>query len=99
MWHSAILRSNTASRSSRWLPPMISPISGASTSIAATLPRLRSPTSKGLHCTHELFRLDGCGVHLDAEWGQGVADGIGDGRRRGDRTAFAHTFDAEGIQR
>jgi hypothetical protein len=51
------------------------------------------------HCTHELFRPDGCGVHLDAERGQGVADGIGDGRRRSDRTAFAHTFDTEGIER
>jgi hypothetical protein len=37
MWHSAMRASSTSSRSSRWLPPMISPIPGASTSIAATL--------------------------------------------------------------
>jgi hypothetical protein len=41
MPRSAMLRSITSSRSSRWLPPMISPIPGASTSIAATLPALR----------------------------------------------------------
>jgi hypothetical protein len=32
-----VLLSNAASRSSRWLPPMISPIPGANTSIAATV--------------------------------------------------------------
>jgi len=32
-----LLWSNTSSRSSRWLPPMISPIPGANTSIAATV--------------------------------------------------------------
>ncbi len=32
-----MLRSNTASRSSCWLPQMISPIAGAKTSIAATV--------------------------------------------------------------
>jgi hypothetical protein len=35
MPRSAMLRSSASSRSSRWLPPMISPIPGASTSIAA----------------------------------------------------------------
>jgi len=32
-----MLRSNTSSRSSRWLPPMISPIPDADTSIAAAV--------------------------------------------------------------
>jgi hypothetical protein len=32
-----MLRSKTSSRSSRWLPPMISPIPDAYTSIAATV--------------------------------------------------------------
>jgi hypothetical protein len=33
----AMLRSETSTRSSRWLPPMISTIPGAGTSIAATV--------------------------------------------------------------
>jgi hypothetical protein len=37
MPRSAMRLSSTASRSSRWLPPMISPIPGASTSVAATV--------------------------------------------------------------
>src|SRR5216683_3235009 len=37
MPRSAIRASSMSSRSSRWLPPMISPIHGASTSIAATV--------------------------------------------------------------
>jgi hypothetical protein len=43
MPRSAMLRSKTSSRSPRWLPPMISPIPGANTSIAATV-RLSSFT-------------------------------------------------------
>jgi len=33
----AMLRSNISNRSSRWLPPMISPIPGANASIAETV--------------------------------------------------------------
>ena len=68
--------------------------------LARLLPELTPAiASNRLHCTHELFWLDGRGVHLDAERGQSIADGIGDGRRRGDRTAFADPFDAERIER
>jgi hypothetical protein len=37
MPHSAMLRSNRSIRCSRRLPPMISPIAGANTSMAATV--------------------------------------------------------------
>src|SRR5438105_740884 len=39
--------SSTSRRSSRWLPPMISPIPGASTSIAATFPERELRTDDG----------------------------------------------------
>src|SRR5215471_13774914 len=47
MPRSAMVWSNTSSRSSRWLPPMISPIPGANTSISGTARhhRLSAPTS------------------------------------------------------
>jgi hypothetical protein len=44
-----MLRSNASSRSSRWLPPMISPIPGANTSIAtAVRPSSFMPHVEGL---------------------------------------------------
>ena len=59
-----MLRSNTSSRSSRWLPPMISPIPGANTSIAATLrPSSFTPHVEGfdglrvVHHDDRLFRV------------------------------------------
>ena len=68
--------------------------------LARLLPELTPAiASTRLYCAHELFRPDGCGVYLDTERGQGVADGVGDGRRRGDRTAFADTFDAKRVER
>src|SRR5580704_8227793 len=51
------------------------------------------------HCTYELFRLDRRRIHLDAERGQGVADGVGDGDRRGNGAALADPLDAERVER
>ena len=44
--HSTMRRSSTSRRSSRWLPPMISPMPGTSRSIAATV--VPSPISSVL---------------------------------------------------
>src|SRR6516162_1308510 len=66
----------------------------ARSSASSCARRLRRP-----ECLDDLLRLDRGRVELDTEGRERVADGIGDGRRRRDRAAFADPLHAERVER